>query len=114
MAYARAFKHRPRFEPYTHYSDVRDLVQTLDTYAKQATELEPQRDDRGSKSTLRSWGEYLEVSLSMSNPRKIIKRAQSPLRNLPVEILSHLAFYIHDMIDAHCFGITPYHASARE
>ncbi|KAF2692114.1 UPF0187 domain membrane protein, partial [Lentithecium fluviatile CBS 122367] len=112
VAFARSLKHRLRFEPYTHYDDLRDLVQHLDTFAKEATELEPERDDPGPVSHWESWGGYLGVSFTISNPRKIIKRAKYPLGNLPLEILNHLTVYIHGIIDAGCLKANPYQTQA--
>jgi ion channel-forming bestrophin family protein len=112
VAFARSLKHRLRFEPYTHYNDLTDLVQHLDTFAKEATELEPERDDLGSKSFWKSWGEYLGISFAISNPRKIIKRAKYPLGNLPLEILNHLTVYLHDVIAAGCFKSNGYQTQA--
>lgn len=112
VAFAQSLKHRLRFEPYTHYSDLRDLVQHLDTFAKEATELEPERDDLGPTSLWKSWGEYLGISFTISNPRKLIKRAKYPLGNQPLEILNHLTAYIRDIIDAGCFKANPYQTQA--
>ncbi|CAI6250273.1 unnamed protein product [Periconia digitata] len=111
VAFARALKHRLRFEPYTHYNDIRDLVKHLNTFAREATELEPDRDEAHKKSFWKSYGEYLGVSFAMSNPRKMIKRAEHPLGNLPLEILNHLAVYIHDVIDEDRLNPPPYQAN---
>ncbi|PVH98783.1 UPF0187-domain-containing protein, partial [Periconia macrospinosa] len=103
VAYARALKHRVRFEPYTHYHDLHGLVQHLDTFAKDATEREPNRDAPHAKSNRKSWGEYLGVTFAMSNPRKIVKRAGYPLGNLPLEILNCLTVYLHDLFETEAF-----------
>ncbi|KAH9884375.1 Bestrophin, RFP-TM, chloride channel-domain-containing protein [Xylariomycetidae sp. FL2044] len=112
VAYARALKHRLRFEPYTHYTDLKDLVEHLDTFAKEATELEAVKDDIRPKSPWKSWGEYLGMSFTLSNPRKVIKRAEHPLGNLPLEILNHLTVYIHDIVSAGCFKANIYQTQA--
>lgn len=114
VAFAQSLKHRLRFEPYTHYADLQNLVQHLDTFAKEATELESERDDPGPESFWKSWGVYLGVPFAISNPRKIIKRAKYPLGNLPLEILNHLTVYIHDIIAGGCFKANIYQTQACE
>ena len=112
VAFAQSLKHRLRFEPYVHYSDMRDLVQHLDTFAKHATELELERDDPGPSSLWESWGGYLGLSFATPNPRRIIKQARYPLGNLPLEILNHLNAYIHDLTDAQSFRARGYESQA--
>ncbi|KAF2874767.1 UPF0187 domain membrane protein [Massariosphaeria phaeospora] len=112
VAFARSLKHRLRFEPYTHYDDLKDLVQHLDTFAKEATKLEPERDDTGPTSFWESWGAYLGISFAMSNPRKIIKRAKYPLGNLPLEILNHLNIYIRGIMSDGAFKANIYQTQA--
>jgi hypothetical protein len=41
-------------------------------------------------------GNYLGMSMAQSNPRKAIKRADKPLGNLPLEILTYLSCYIEE------------------
>jgi hypothetical protein len=41
----------------------------------------------------------LGVSFAESNPRKLIKRSNKPLGNLPLEILTYLAAYIDETIE---------------
>lgn len=112
VAFAQALKHRLRFEPYTHYRDLRDLVQHLDTYANSATQLETYRD-LAKPTFWQSWGEYLAIPMFSSNPRKIIKRAKHPLGNLPLEILNHLTVYIHTIVAAGQFRANIYQTQAR-
>lgn len=113
VAYAQALKHRLRFEPYTHYRDLRDLVGHLDTFAKEATEFEPQRDD-DPPTFWESWGDYLAIPMFTSNPRKTIKRASYPLGNLPLEILNHLTVYINSIVAGGCFRANIYQTQACE
>lgn len=113
VAYAQALKHRLRFEPYTHYRDLKDLVEHLDTFAKEATKFEPNRDD-DPPTFWKSWGDYLAIPMLMSNPRKTIKRAQYPLGNLPLEILNHLTVYIHSIVAGGCFKADIYQTQACE
>jgi putative membrane protein len=74
--YAIALKHRLRFEPYTHYDDLRDRVGHLTLHAKAADELESARN-------LSSWPKtillYLGVPMANSNPRKQLKYAHGSL-----------------------------------
>ncbi|KAK7932059.1 hypothetical protein PG985_002771 [Apiospora marii] len=96
-AFAVALKHKLRFEPYTYYEDIEDLVAHLETYARSATQ-----DDDVFKpkkpNVFKVVGEHLGISFAASNPRKIIKKAQSPLGNLPLEILTYLAAYTDEII----------------
>lgn len=85
----------------------------LDTFAKDATELEPNRDDE-PPTFWQSWGEYLAIPMAMSNPRKMIKQARFPLGNLPLEILNHLTLYINTIITAGCFKSNGYQTQACE
>ncbi|OAG11190.1 UPF0187 domain membrane protein, partial [Paraphaeosphaeria sporulosa] len=111
VAFAQALKHRLRFEPYTHYRDLKDLVGHLDTFANEATELETHRDE-DPPTFWESWGDYLAIPMLTSNPRKTIKRARYPLGNLPLEILNHLGVHIHSLIACGCFRANGYQAQA--
>jgi putative membrane protein len=97
VALAFALKHRLRFEPYTYHADLSGLVGHLDTFAKDATLAESPKPTK--KKMLKVVGEYLGVSFSFSNPRKLIKRTERPLGNLPLEIVSHLSVYVEDLVD---------------
>jgi hypothetical protein len=44
-------------------------------------------------------GNYLGMSMAQSNPRKAIKRADKPLGNLPLEILTYLSCYIEEALE---------------
>ncbi|KAK8098686.1 uncharacterized protein PG998_011927 [Apiospora kogelbergensis] len=100
VAYCVALKHKLRFEPYTHYEDLQDLVEHLDTLGKTATEsgvFEPKEPN-----FFKAVGERLGLNFATSNPRKVIKRAREegvPLGNLPLEILCYIASYIDDKIE---------------
>jgi putative membrane protein len=96
MTFAVALKHRLRFEPYTSYEDLAGLVGHLDTFAKAATT--PEVTEPRKRSVLKSTGEYLGVSFAESNPRKTIKKAQKPVGNLPLEVLTYLAAYIDETV----------------
>jgi putative membrane protein len=113
VAFAQSLKHRLRFEPYTHYNDLSHLVQHFDSFAKEATKLETNRD-KPRPTFWKSWGSYLGLTFTMSNPRKIVKQAKYPLGNLPLEILNHLTVYIHDVIDYDGFKTNVYHTQACE
>ncbi|KOS21762.1 UPF0187 protein [Escovopsis weberi] len=95
-AFSVALKHDLRFEPYTGHPDLHPLVRHLNTFARTATETvaPPEKKTGFFKST----GENLGVSFAASNPRKLVKRAELPLGNLPLEILSHIALTVDFMI----------------
>jgi hypothetical protein len=82
-----------RFEPYAHYPDIESLVGHLDTFAKAAHKED---DVPKKKSVWKTVGEYLGVQMASSNPRKELKRADRPLGNLPLEILTYLSSYIEE------------------
>jgi putative membrane protein len=97
VALAFALKHKLRFEPFTYHGDIFGLVGHLDTFANDATSAEfPKRLE---KSMLKEVGEWLGVSFALSNPRKLIKRTERPLGNLPLEIVSHLSVYVDDLVE---------------
>jgi putative membrane protein len=98
MAFSVALKHRLRFEPYSSYDDLAGLVGHLDTFAKAATT--PEVTEPPKRNVFKSAGKYLGVSFVQSNPRKLVKRAKKPVGNLPLEILTYLAAYVDETIDA--------------
>ncbi|KAK0728761.1 Bestrophin, RFP-TM, chloride channel-domain-containing protein [Lasiosphaeria miniovina] len=100
VAFSVALKHRLRFEPYTCYDDIKNLVGHLDTFAQSATAAEPDQVHHATEPVglLHSLGEYLGVSFLNSNPRKAMKRAKSPIGNLPLEILSYLGSFTDELV----------------
>ena len=99
IAYAVALKHKLRFEPYTHYEDLIDLVGHIDTLAKEATEDEEVQQARSKKYTIfKAVGENLGLSFATSNPRKMLKRVKKPVGNLPLEILCYLTAYADELV----------------
>lgn len=98
VAFAVSLKHTLRFEPYTDYDDLQHLIGHLDTFAKAATADVGGSNRVKSKSMFKSVGEYLGVSFAASNPRKTLKRATRPLGNLPLEIISHLALAVDELV----------------
>ncbi|KAH7329466.1 Bestrophin, RFP-TM, chloride channel-domain-containing protein [Stachybotrys elegans] len=98
VAFAISLKHRLRFEPYTAYPDMQHLVGHLNTFARAATTPDAKERISRKKTFFKEVGEYLGVSFAASNPRKALKQAQSPLGNMPLEILNHLAITIDEMI----------------
>ena len=100
VAYAVALKHKLRFEPYTCYDDIEGLVSHLDTFAQAATRDEPDKVQKVLQKPgfFKATGEYLGISFAASNPRKAVKKAQRPLGNLPLEILSYLAAFTDDLV----------------
>ncbi|KID96424.1 UPF0187 domain membrane protein, partial [Metarhizium majus ARSEF 297] len=98
VAFAVALKHSLRFEPYTAYPDLQNLVGHLDTFAKEATNEDASSFTAPKKNFFKGLGEYLGVSFAASNPRKTLKKATRPLGNLPLEILNHIAVTIDHMV----------------
>ncbi|KAI1177951.1 Bestrophin, RFP-TM, chloride channel-domain-containing protein [Nemania sp. FL0916] len=96
IAYAVALKRKLRFEPYTHYDDLADLVAHIDTLAKTATE--EQEMTKSKNSIFKLVGENLGLSFATSNPRKVLKRSSKPLGNLPLEILCYLTAYADELV----------------
>ncbi|KAL2073067.1 hypothetical protein VTL71DRAFT_10391 [Oculimacula yallundae] len=95
LAFAISLKHKLRFEPYAHYPDINSLISHLDTFAlaahKESNTVEPKQ------SPWKRIGVYLGVPFAESNPRKVVKRADRPLGNLPLEILTYIASYIEEV-----------------
>lgn len=98
-AFAVALKHKLRFEPYTNYEDITNLVGHLDTFALHATNDSPEKAVPRRPSRIKATGEYLGLSFATSNPRKTIKKATRPLGNLPLEIQNYLASYVDEIVD---------------
>ena len=98
MGFAVALKHKLRHEPYTGYEDLVHLVGHLDTFAFHATAKEPEKVHQPEPNVFKLLGGYLGISFAASNPRKTIKRAQHPLGNLPLEILTYLACFADEMV----------------
>jgi ion channel-forming bestrophin family protein len=96
VAFSVSLKHKLRFEPYTHYDDIVDLVDHIDTLAKEAT----QEDVMGlnKQGFFHTIGSHLGLSFATSNPRKALKRSKRPLGNLPLEILCYLSAYVDELV----------------
>ncbi|KAF2735628.1 UPF0187-domain-containing protein [Polyplosphaeria fusca] len=108
-AFAVALKHKLRFEPHVEYDDLQDLIGHLETFAKSAGRPEyPETRMRSCKRI----GELLRIPMFRSNPRKELKRATCPLGNLPLEILTYISSYVHEIMDNGTFllGIAQTHA----
>ncbi|KAF2182291.1 putative membrane protein [Zopfia rhizophila CBS 207.26] len=101
-AFAVAVKHKLRFEPFADYDDLRPLVQHLETYANDSQSPFSNKE----KSIWKKTGEFLGVPMAESNPRKLIKRADKPLGNLPLEILNHLNAYMKSVFNNGTFEIS--------
>ncbi|CAK7215982.1 hypothetical protein SBRCBS47491_002676 [Sporothrix bragantina] len=98
LGFAVALKHKLRHEPYTGYEDLVHLVGHLDTFAFHATAKEPEKVHQPKPNVFKLIGGYLGISFAASNPRKTIKRANYPLGNLPLEILSYLACFTDELV----------------
>ncbi|KAF2119610.1 Bestrophin, RFP-TM, chloride channel-domain-containing protein [Lophiotrema nucula] len=108
VGFSVALKHKLRFEPFTHYDDLKHLVGHLDTFAKSAD----LPDDNKKKSVWKTTGEFLGLSFAESNPRKNLKRTKKPLGNLPLEILNHLSAYIKTIFDNGTLKVSIYQTQA--
>lgn len=95
LAFAVSLKHKLRFEPYANYPDIASLISHLDTFAKDA--YTPEAHVPKPQSWYKRTGQYLGVSFAASNPRKEIKRADKPLGNLPLEILTYISCYVEEV-----------------
>ncbi|KAI0420986.1 Bestrophin, RFP-TM, chloride channel-domain-containing protein [Xylaria grammica] len=99
VAYGVALMHKLRFEPYTHYEDLVDLVGHIDTLAKEATEEQsPEVTKPRTYTIFKEMGENLGLSFATSNPRKMLKRSEKPTGNLPLEILCYLTAYVDELV----------------
>ncbi|KAI2610402.1 UPF0187-domain-containing protein [Hypoxylon fragiforme] len=94
VAFAVSLKHKLRFEPYTYYDDIAELVEHIDTFARSATKENTVRPKSGM---FKAVGENLGLSFAASNPRKMMKKNQSPLGNLPLEVLCYLTAYVDEL-----------------
>ncbi|KAI1370604.1 UPF0187-domain-containing protein [Hypoxylon crocopeplum] len=94
VAFAVSLKHKLRFEPYTYYDDLVELVDHIDTFARSATKENAVRPKSGM---FKAVGENLGLSFAASNPRKLMKKSQAPLGNLPLEILCYLTAYVDEL-----------------
>lgn len=103
-AFSVALKHRLRFEPYTHYPDLKHLVSHLDTHARAADTPDP----RPKQNPFKTAGQFLGVPMAESNPRKVVKKARLPLGNLPLEILSNLSSYMKHIYSNDTFKVSIY------
>lgn len=96
VAFAVSVKHRLRFEPYSDYQGLADLIDHMDTFAKDAT------NDNVFKAKepnfLKATADRLGVSFAASNPRKTLKKTTSPTGNLPLEILCYLGAYADEIV----------------
>ncbi|KAK0741448.1 Bestrophin, RFP-TM, chloride channel-domain-containing protein [Schizothecium vesticola] len=99
VAFSIALKHKLRFEPYTYYADIDQLVAHLDIFAKDATTEQRLKEWKTKKSSFfKGIGEYLGISFAESNPRKAVKQAEDPLGNLPLEIISYLGGFADELV----------------
>jgi putative membrane protein len=94
VAFAVALKHKLRFEPGTHYEDLKHLVGHLDTFAQAANTPAPD-----PPSVFRRACQLLGIPMATPSPRRHVKKSPIPLGDLPLEILSHLSAYIKVLND---------------
>ena len=96
LAFAVSLKHRLRFEPYSRYDDLEQLVSHLSTFAGDA--FDPETSELKPKTGWKRGGEYLGLTFAESNPRKAIKRSKKNLGNLPLEVLTYLSAYVRSTV----------------
>lgn len=96
-AFAIALKHRLRFEPAVDYPDLGNLVCHLEGATAKNADQSKLRHKK--TSALKNFGEALGLTFCQSNPRKLIKRSEDNLGNLPLEILNHLSAYVSSEIN---------------
>ncbi|KAF2808727.1 uncharacterized protein BDZ99DRAFT_488659 [Mytilinidion resinicola] len=87
-AFAFALKHKLRYEPYTHYEDLQELVGHLDTFAKAADSAATRQDTRRHRLD-----QYLRLPMLRANPQAALGKTSRPLGSLPLEILSYISRY---------------------
>ncbi|KAF8250434.1 UPF0187-domain-containing protein [Wilcoxina mikolae CBS 423.85] len=100
LAFAQACKHRLRHEIEYDYTDLKPLIDNLDTFAKRARDVDPDATTHNKQLEMKkqsSWGEVLGISFMTSNPKKVYKIAAREGRhhgNLPYEIIGYIGQYI--------------------
>lgn len=102
--FAVALKHHLRFEPALDYVDYDQLIcPILPTTMISKTDQDKLRTKK--PSTLKRIGTYLGMSFAFSNPRKVVKRSNDNLGNLPHEILTHITAYFEKAMSCkHIYG----------
>lgn len=94
-AFSIALKHHLRFEPAVDYPDFERLIFPI-TRTTMAGQVDQSKLKPREPSTMKKFGEYLGLSFMHSNPRKLLKRSENNLGNLPHEILLHLSAYLEN------------------
>lgn len=98
LAFAVALKHRLRFEPHAHYSDLSRLVLHLDTFASAAHDRSSREFQNKPKSGWKVLMQYLGLANAEVESRKEMKSSKTLLGNLPLEIIMHLNAYYHSHV----------------
>ncbi|CAH0018816.1 unnamed protein product [Clonostachys rhizophaga] len=107
VTFSIALKHRLRFEPFTHYEDLEPRLKHLHCVAHRADNIEWTKP-----STFKRIGSRLGLPMAESNPRKLIKKSEKPLGNVPLEILNYSSTYIRNIIDNGTFKAPIYQTQA--
>jgi putative membrane protein len=95
--FCRALMHKLRFQPYADYEDLSGYIGYLDTWARDAGKGIPTVLPK--PRLIKRAGTHLGFPPFKENPRSLIKHAQKPLGNLPLEILMYLFSYIDNVIE---------------
>jgi putative membrane protein len=109
LAFAMACKHRLRHEIEYDYTDLKPLVDHLDTFAKSAQDVDPPANLHNQQVQLKkrtSFGEFLGVSFMQRNPKKVYKVAARKGKqhgNLPYEIVAYIGQYIKNSLEQGTF-----------
>jgi putative membrane protein len=107
-AFAVALKHKLRFEPHANYPDLQHLVAHLDTFAAAAKTPEAPRKPNPIKTA----GKFLGLPMAESNPRKLLKKSDVPLGNLPLEVLTHMSSFMKHIFSNDTFKAPIYQTQA--
>jgi len=108
LAFVNACKHKLRHEIEYDYTDLKPLIENLDTFARDAApaDIAPSSHNNALFAPMKSWGEKLGITFLESNPRKAYKKAALQGRhhgNLPYEIMGYLGRWIRDGMDKGTF-----------
>jgi putative membrane protein len=106
LAFAQACKHKLRHEIEYDYTDLKPLIDNLDTFAKSARTLDRSATEWNKElKKKQNWGEFLGIPFCESNPRKAYKVAAREGKqhgNLPYEIIGYIGQFIKSSMDEGC------------
>lgn len=106
IAFAKSVSHRLRFEPYMDYDDMRGYVDYLATYSREANV--GVNSAAPKHGVLKRFGEILGITFCEENPRRMVKSAEKPTGNLPLEILGYLSAYFDSAFENKILAVAVY------